>query len=621
MRLITGTSAKELWNIGGELCELKGTAVPDGLGYTYANAEYQLRAEVEKNPGGVYSRRDELVNVSRKDIVVHSITAKFRFEGCEFDAYVQASGWVHESTGAWQNLVSGVRARCESVRTSSGAAPFAALWNRQTNRGIAFHLLADGAWQINITRVLTSDGRAYAEVEMGLDGRDMAIRLQPGEKFELPEILFYDIRNRVDLDCYKLHDYCNARWPRRELPVVFNSWLYRFSDLSVDSMLACVPVAQKIGCEYFVIDAGWFGKSANWGESIGDWTENENSAFCGRMIEVAEAVRAHSMKFGLWFEIESALGSSDAVKTHPEHFIEYEGGYFLDFASSAACEYMLDVLSSQIKKYGIEFIKFDFNADLCYDKYHSAFTRYYAGYRAFMRELRRRHPEVYCQNCASGGQRMNLTNLADFDSYWFSDDQSPHTGLDIIKNTLKRLPPQAFERWACIQSLKDVRTYSRPNAEKLISTDSSTWESIIGIQESWLRAFLTGGGYGFSCDLTKLSDSAVDMLSRFATEFKEKRAFWNTASCRILIDSENVIALQYSDKALSDIVIVVYIKTILQRSVQIFPALDIAAEYIMPDGEILSAEAIDEDGIFVPVASNQAEGNRHARILTIKKKN
>ena len=107
MRLITGTSAKELWNIGGELCELKGTAVPDGLGYTYANAEYQLRAEVEKNPGGVYSRRDELVNVSGKDIVVHSITAKFRFEGCEFDAYVQASGWVHESTGAWQNLVSG----------------------------------------------------------------------------------------------------------------------------------------------------------------------------------------------------------------------------------------------------------------------------------------------------------------------------------------------------------------------------------------------------------------------------------------------------------------------------------------------------------------------------------
>lgn len=279
---------------------------------------------------------------------------------------------------------------------------------------------------------------------MGVEDRNLALELAPGEALNLPEILYYEVRNRIGLDCWKLHHYCNERWPRRETPVIFNSWLYLFSDLSVENITACIPVAEKIGCEYFVIDAGWFGKNPDWTLSIGDWVENEEAAFCGRMSEVADEVRAHSMKFGLWFEVERALKTSAAVQAHPDYFIEYEDCCFLDFANPKACDYIFEVLSRQIARYGIEFIKFDFNADVLYDKYRSGFMKYFAGYRAFLKRLKQKHPTVYFQNCASGGMRMNLTNIADFDSFWFSDNQAPYDGLEIIKNTMLRLPPSGY---------------------------------------------------------------------------------------------------------------------------------------------------------------------------------
>ena len=620
MKIVTDTNVKQLWNIGGDFGELKGIAQPTGQGYAYSNEEYQLTALIEKGVQGVYSRQDTLKNISGRTLTVHSVTSKFQFEGSEFEVYVQANGWVHESTGAWQKLTSGVQVQCESVRTCCGAAPFAVLWNCQTHRGIAFHLLADGAWRMNLTRVTAPGGISYAEVEMGLEDRDLALPLAPGEAFDLPEILYYEVRSQLDLDCAKLHHYCNHRWPRREMPVMFNSWLYLFSDLSVENIMPCIPVAQKIGCEYFVIDAGWFGRDPNWGASIGEWVENENAAFCGRMIEVAESVRAHSMKFGLWFEIERALKSAGPVLEHPDYFLEYEGTRFLDFANPEACAYMLDVLSAQINRYGIEFIKFDFNVDMLYDKYHSAFTKYYAGYRAFMKELRRRHPTVYFQNCASGGMRMNLTNLADFDSFWFSDNQAPYYGLEIIKNSMLRLPPQIIDRWACIQSVSGIRTYFKPDATKLISTNSSTWESITGIQESYLKGFLTGGPIGFSSDLTKLAPDAVEMLAEFVAEFKKNREFWMNASCRVLTDTKNVLTLQYSDEKLDKAVIVVFIKTIMQRKVQVFPVLDMAASYQLQDGSVMTASQIDEEGLWADVSANQNEGNNHARFFFLEKK-
>ncbi len=617
---IMDNAARMLWRVGGDTGELCGRPEKTAAGYAHEAGDYRLTAVFEKEGYGVTSRRDALINTSARPVHLHTVRSVYCFDGAEFEVYVQASGWVHESTGGWQNLTAGVHVQCESVRNASGAAPFAVLWNRQTGRGMAFHLLADASWSIGLTRVLTDGGLAHVEVELGMQGDNLCLELQPGETLAFPEILTYEVRDRVGLDAWKLHHYANSRWPRRESPVMFNSWLYLFSNLSVESVSACIPAAADLGCEYFVIDAGWFGKNPDWVHSIGDWVENENAAFRGQMREVADRVRRAGMKFGLWFEIERALTGSAAAQEHPEHFIAHNGHCFLDFASPAACEYIYGTLDAQIRRCGIEFIKFDFNADVVYDRDRSAFTKYFAGYRAFLARLRREHPEIYLENCASGGSRMTLTNLQDFDSYWFSDNQNPMEGMEIIRNTLLRMPPQLIERWAVVRGVENVRTYTDPCKTKLIATASATWESVVGVSDSMLAGFLTGGPMGFSCDLSTLPAETLGQIREQIARFKRERDFWMKTSCRLLTDTDNLFALQYSDERLNRVIVQVFVKMAMQRTYTAFPALDPAAEYILPDGSVKTGREIDEEGVVMALGTHSSDGNWHVRAIELNKR-
>ena len=42
-------------------------------------------------------------------------------------------------------------------------------------------------------------------------------------------------------------------------PVIYNTLLYRFASFTVEQLRQQLAAAKKIGCEYFVVDAGWFG--------------------------------------------------------------------------------------------------------------------------------------------------------------------------------------------------------------------------------------------------------------------------------------------------------------------------------------------------------------------------
>jgi alpha-glucosidase (family GH31 glycosyl hydrolase) len=71
------------------------------------------------------------------------------------------------------------------------------------------------------------------------------------------------------------------------------------------------------------------------------------------------------MIFGLWFEPERAGTLCQAVKQHPEYYIN---GRFFDFANEQAREYLLGVIGEQIAKYNVGWVKFDFNDTIPYDE-------------------------------------------------------------------------------------------------------------------------------------------------------------------------------------------------------------------------------------------------------------
>ncbi len=437
------------WRVITNHGDLSGALSCEGEGCSFSNEWCALNSTVDTDENGVSLRRDALVNRGSASLRVACMTERFVLDGGEYEVYTQYNAWQNESIGRWQPLVTEVEARTESFRTSWAAAPFLALWNKQTNRGVAFHLIPNCSWRMSARRVPLEGENHQIVVEVGPDYCGLDLNVDVGAVVEFPEVVYYEFRDRTDMDCWKLHRYCHKRWPRQSMPVIYNSWMYRFDQVNYDVIQPQIAKAAEIGAEYFVIDAGWFGHDTNWSAAVGDWAENPKAAFCGRLIDVAEEVRRHGMKFGLWFEPERAAKDADAPREHPSYYLYSDNGYyFLDFANADAREYMLETIAKQIETYGVEFVKFDFNADMVFDARRTAFMEYFKGYHEFLRCLKERFPRLYLENCASGGERTNLSSLGDFGSFWPSDCQSPYVGLRIIKDSLKRMPPQAFERWA-----------------------------------------------------------------------------------------------------------------------------------------------------------------------------
>ncbi len=611
MDLFEKNTSYDWWRVITDNGDLRGNADFNGDTASFSDGRCTLSSVVTSDESGVYSRCDTIKNVSGDTAYISCANMRFVLDGGEYDVYTQYNAWQNESCGMWQPLNTEVEARTESFRTSWASAPFVALWNKQTERGLAFHLLPDCSWRISVRRVPLPGENSQIVVELGPEYCGLNLQLGSGEELALPEVLYYEIHNRTDLDCWRLHRYCHRRWPRLSMPVIYNSWMYRFDQVNYDVIHSQIGKAAELGAEYFVIDAGWFGHNTSWSTAVGDWQENENAAFCGRLIEIAEEVRRHNMKFGLWFEPERASVAANAPKEHPEFYLRDNDEWcFLDFANPEACDYMLEILTEQLKKYDIKFVKFDFNADLVFDKRRTAFMDYFRGYRAFLRRLKERFPDLYIENCASGGERTNLTNLADFGSFWPSDCQSPYVGLRIIKDSIKRLPPQVLERWVVIQSLAEFKpAYGASSADKLIACADGIWDHLSGVHRSFMEGFMTGGPIGFSCDLNALSDDAFDWLKQYVANFKAERQFWQTAECRILAETDSVLVLQYSDPAYRRVRLQVITERVAQSRIRVYPKLPETGVYSLENGNAVTAVELMQNGLTVEQARDYRAAN------------
>ena len=318
------------------------------------------------------------------------------------------------------------------------------------------------------------------------------------------------------------------------------------------------------------------------------------------MSDISKEVNENNMKFGLWFEIESASEGADIVKNHPEYFINADGLFFLDFTKEEARNYILEKLFEHIEKYNIKFIKFDFNQDMNYSP--DAYIGYYKGYEKVIAALKAKYPDIYLENCASGGLRVDLKNCSEFDSFWLSDNQSPYEGMRIFKEGIKRLPPQCIEKWAVVAS-PEVFTpkYGEVEQEKIISTHDATWDTVVGVHTDYLKGFLSGGPIGLSCDLNKFSDKLTKELKQHIEAVKKERTFWENAVCSILADTDKLLVLEYSDG--KKIKVIAYSDKINQNKILVYPHVDKTAEYLA-EGETFTGGEIAENGIEIEIKSS-----------------
>ena len=564
--------------------------------YVFANGEVELISTFTEYSDGVIIRRDSFKNISDKIVTVNRLVSRFRLKGNKYDVYTQFNGWQHESDGAWQSLVTEISTASRGIRSCDGATPIMALCDGFSGKSIVFHLIPNCQWKMTAKKLPIYSGKETVVVETGFCDEGLNFEVGAGETIYLPEVIFYTADNKTDLDGYKLHKVYNKLYPRKATPVLYNSWLYCYDYLDIDALMRQADAAAELGIEAFMIDAGWFGEGEGWAERVGDWSENMTGGPCGRLIELADRVRERGMIFGLWFEPERVGVYSRAREEHPEFCI---GGRFFDFTKREAREYMVDVISSQIDKYGIGWVKFDFNDTIPYDESGCAFYRYLEGQKEFVQEMKRRYPSLYITSCASGGYRMDLEQGRIADSFWLSDNQGPIEGVRIVKDTIKRMPPSLIERWCVMKYCEGFLQYGqREKVGRMIYCNNGTWDSLTTVSDGYAKAFMSGGPIGFSSDLAALPERYKEFWRAAISEYKLDREIYAKGSARILADGDGFTALEYCDENFDKCIVQLFTTRCFATDAVIYPVVDESAEYSL-NGESISGREIKENGILL----------------------
>ncbi len=344
---------------------------------------------------------------AKEDLTLNRYTSRFCLDGGDYEVYTQFSCWGNESSGQWQDLVTGVEVSNLGIRTTEEATPMMAVRNKGNGKIFVLHLMPNAHWKLRVSRKRMPGTNIVVLIEAGINDDGLAMKIKRGDVINMPRLVAYETQNTLDFDAWKIHRIFNKLYPRKSLPVIYNNWLNTFDWIKFEDVKAQVKTAAELGVEQFLIDAGWFGFTESWANEIGNWNENVIGAYKGRVKELSDYVKSLGMRFGMWIEPERVLKNTETYKSHPEYYIDgTNGAAFLDFANDEARKYITDIVLNLIEKYDLKYMKFDFNASLAYDATHNGFYYYFKGVRKFVAEIREKHPDIYITNCASGGNRM-----------------------------------------------------------------------------------------------------------------------------------------------------------------------------------------------------------------------
>lgn len=196
--------------------------------------------------------------------------------------------------------------------------------------------------------------------------------LPPGDSFETVPACVGCVRGGVDEAMAALTRYRRAirrKHPdHQHLPIIFNDYMNcLFGDPTTEKELPIIEAAAEMGCEYYVIDAGWY-TDENWWYKVGEWKPSEKR-FPNGLEEVTGFIRSKGMIPGIWLEIETMGTQCPIVDQLPrEWFFQRHGQvsldrdrYHLDFRNPEVRAYTRGVIDRLIRDYGIGYFKIDYN--------------------------------------------------------------------------------------------------------------------------------------------------------------------------------------------------------------------------------------------------------------------
>jgi len=246
-------------------------------------------------------------------------------------------------------------------------------------------------------------------------------KLHPNEEVRTPLVVlqFYEGTDRVRSQNIWRRWMIDLNLPRPGgkpfLPIMSASSLSFYDGAAEEMTMLKGCAARGLKFDYWWRDAGWYPCGNVWWDT-GTWVADP-ARYPKGLREVADAVHAQGMKLTVWFEPERAVRGSWLYQNHPEWMLGPEGrAKLIDLGNPEAFRWLVDMIDKLIVENGIDMYRQDYNFDPLghwryqepQDRQGITEIRQVTGLLAFWDELKKRHPDMPFDNCASGGQRNVL---------------------------------------------------------------------------------------------------------------------------------------------------------------------------------------------------------------------
>ena len=309
--------------------------------------------------------------------------------------------------------------------------------------------------------------------------------LKPGDSYETVPAAVGCVRGGFEeaidaLTQYRRTACLRPRTDTRHLPVIFNDYMNCLEgDPTTAKEMPLIDAAAAAGCEYFVIDAGWYAElSENWWGSVGAWQPSK-TRWPGGLQLVLDRIRAKGMVPGLWLEPE-VIGINSPLKDKPDAWFFQRHGkrvidhtrYLLDLRNKEVRAYLHSVIDRMVGEYKVGYIKMDYNVDglegteYLADSPGQGLLEHNRALLSWLDEALARYPELTIENCGSGGGRMEYAMLSHLQLQSSSDQEDYRLYPAIAVGESAAVLPEQLAIWSyqLVKGDPDAAAFNLVNA-------------------------------------------------------------------------------------------------------------------------------------------------------------
>ena len=275
--------------------------------------------------------------------------------------------------------------------------------------------------------------------------------LEPGESYSTPDVVATFSAHGLSGTARNLHHHLRGQRqsisPRK---VMLNTWESVYFNHDPNVLFELARRAASVGVERFVLDDGWFGSRRNDQSGLGDWVVSPE-VYPHGLTPLIEHVESLGMDFGIWVEPECVNEDSDVFRANPQWALVDHGRepvrgrnqLVMNLAIPEAFDHVLHQLDALLSTNRIAYVKWDMNrphvAGSGIDGAAGSHAQTLAVYR-LIDELRKRHPRVEFESCASGGGRVDLGMARRVERVWASDTIDALERHEILRGLSLTLP-------------------------------------------------------------------------------------------------------------------------------------------------------------------------------------